>query len=386
MPSISPRFAIVGGGLSGLACLNGLVKASIASDIEGVSITVFEPSDMVGPGLAYRTNQPYCWLLNHEADHLGALNGGEDGFLNWIAANRKRLSQDYSQAMRRGWVPIDPSDLLMAVDAKVFYPRSLFGRFLHCCFCEIKKEAEAKCIQVEVVAQAVQMMGEQEDGQLVVRDAEGKTYLFDQAALASGHTYGPPNPEFTGSNTYVNNIYIDEQLNSMKTKQSGTGHHSDKPRHLGRVAVKGTGLSSNDAVFWLLEQRELGLLTLDQIVMVSRRGQLRKTRGKGGEYRLQYLTREILETQVRASGSLALEWVLPLVRKEMEGAYSGKSLDWQDIWNPRTADIQKHLAQSIKEATREQAIPWRSVMMELGNVRQYIFEHLVDEDKQRFFK
>ncbi|KAH6986872.1 FAD-NAD(P)-binding-domain-containing protein [Ilyonectria destructans] len=385
MSGISPRFAIVGGGLSGVACLNGLVKQIIASDIKCVSITIFEPSEKIGPGLPYRTDQPYCWLLNHEADHLGTLNGGDDGFLNWIAANRKSLSQEYFQAMQRGWVPTDPGDLLIAVDAKAYYPRTLFGRFLHFCFHEIKKEAEAKGIQVEVVAQAVQAMDEQDDGQLALRDAEGRTHLFDQAVLTSGHTYGPPNPNFAAQNTYISNVYVDEQRNSLITR-SGAGEDSDAPRNLGTVAVKGTGLSANDAVMWLREQRELGSLTFDQIIMVSRRGQLRKTRVKTAAYRLQYLTQDILETRVRATGSITFDWLLPLVRNEMEAAYGGKPLNWKDIWNPRTADIQKQLAQSIKETASEQAIPWRSVILALAEVRQYIFEHLGDEEKRRYFR
>ncbi|KAF7542849.1 hypothetical protein G7Z17_g11223 [Cylindrodendrum hubeiense] len=386
MPRTSPRFAIVGGGLSGVACLNGLVNALIASDVEGVSIAIFEPSDLVGPGVPYRPAQPYCWLLNHEADHLGTLNGGDDGFLNWIAANRESLSQNYSQAMQRGWVPTDPSDSLIAVDPKAYYPRSLFGRFLNHCFYDIKKQAEAKSIHVEVITQAVHAMDDQDDGQIRICDGEGNNYLFDQAVLASGHTYGPPNPQFTAQNTYINNIYVEKQRNSATTNLSDTGEDPDKPRHLGRVAVKGTGLSANDATLWLLEQQELGNLTFDQIVMVSRRGQLRKTRVKTAEYRLQYLTQDILETRVRAHGSIAISWLLPLLRNEMEAAYGGKSLNWQDIWNPRTSDIQSHLAESIREVTSERVSPWRSVLLAFADVRQYVFEHLVDTDKRRYFE
>jgi hypothetical protein len=81
----------------------------------------------------------------------------------------------------------------------------------------------------------------------------------------------------------------------------------NEPRHLGTVAVKGTGLSANDAVFWLLEQQDLGYLKFDRIVMASRRGQLRKARGKVGEHRLQYVIQENAETQVRAHGSIAID-------------------------------------------------------------------------------
>lgn len=98
----SPCFAIVGGGLSGLACLHGLVKASVCWNMEDVRITIFEPFGALGPGLAYRIEQPYCWLLNHEADHLGTLNGGSHGFLNWMATNRQSLFRDDSQAMCQG--------------------------------------------------------------------------------------------------------------------------------------------------------------------------------------------------------------------------------------------------------------------------------------------
>ncbi|KAI5460186.1 FAD-NAD(P)-binding-domain-containing protein [Mariannaea sp. PMI_226] len=385
MSGISPRFAIVGGGLSGVACLNGLIRSITAAEMEGVSITIFEPSDIIGPGVPYRIDQPYCWLLNHEADHLGTLNGGDDGFLNWILENRETISQEYSEAMRRGWVPTDSSDGLISVDAKAFYPRSLFGRFLHFCFYDLKKNAEAHGIQMEVVAQAVEAINEQDDGYLAIRDALGTQYLFDQAVLTSGHTYGPPSTTFSSQNTYVSNIYIDEKRNSMILPASSSAVGDSQRRHLGTVVVKGTGLSANDAVMWLLEQRELGNLTFDQIVMASRRGQLRKTRVKTSKYKLQYLTPDILKSRVRTHGCLSLDWLIPLVRNEIEASYGGSLMNWHDIWNPRTSDVQRNLAQSIKEAASEKAIPWRSVILALADVRQYIFEHLTDEDKRRYF-
>jgi hypothetical protein len=145
-------------------------------------------------------------------------------------------------------------------------------------------------------------------------------------------------------------------------------------------------LSANDAVFWLLEQQDLGYLKFDRIVMASRRGQLRKARGKVGEHRLQYIIQENAETQVRAHGSIAIDWLIPRFCEEIEAAYGGRSLNWQDIWNPRTVDTQKHLADSVKEATEQPNLPWRSVMMALSSVREYIFLHLEAEDKIRFFK
>ncbi|KAJ3547032.1 hypothetical protein NM208_g1711 [Fusarium decemcellulare] len=385
MSSTSPRVAIVGGGLSGLASVNGLVEA-LGSDTLYVSITIFEPSSSVGPGLAYRIDQPYCWLLNHEADHLGTLNGGESGFLNWMRENREALSQEYAQAMERGWVPTNPVDGLISVDPKAFYPRSLFGRFLRYVFDTVKNDAERKSIQITVVNQGVHGIDDQSDGKLLLHDAEGTHHLFDQVVLCTGHTYGKPNPTFACRDTYVSNLYIRGERESVTAKQSSLEEPSRKPRHLGRVAVRGTGLSGNDAVLWLLEQRELGLIDYDEILMVSRRGLLRKTRVKVGVYQLQFLTPEILEAQVKVNGHISLEWLLPQIRQEMEAAYGGKKLDWQDIWNPRTADIGKHLEKSIKESASGQVVPWRSVMIALVNVRQYIFEHMVDEDKLRFFR
>ncbi|KAF5005270.1 hypothetical protein FDECE_8256 [Fusarium decemcellulare] len=385
MSSTSPRVAIVGGGLSGLASVNGLVEA-LGSNTYCVKITIFEPSGNVGPGLAYRIDQPYCWLLNHEADHLGTLNGGEAGFLNWMRANREALSQEYAQAMERGWVPTNPTDGLISVDPKAYYPRSLFGRFLQYAFLTVKCDAETKGVTMTVVSQGVHRMDQQSDGKFLLYDAEGKQHLFDQVVLCTGHTYSKPDPTFACRDTYISNLYIQGERESVTAKQSSIEEPSKKPRHLGRVAVRGTGLSGNDAVLWLLEQRELGLIDFDEIIMVSRRGQLRKTRVKIGTYSLQFLTPEILEAQVKVDGHISLEWLLPQIRKEMEAAYGGKKLDWEDIWNPRTTDLAKHLEQSIKESASGQVVPWRSVMIALASVRQYIFEHMVDEDKRRFFR
>ncbi|KAF4965711.1 hypothetical protein FSARC_6494 [Fusarium sarcochroum] len=106
----------------------------------------------------------------------------------------------------------------------------------------------------------------------------------------------------------------------------------------------------------------LGFINVDEILMVSRRGQLRKPRTEIGAYQLQFLAQELLEAQVRADGRISLDWLLPQIRQEMEAAYGGKKVDWEDVWNPRTADIGKHLEQSIQEVASGQVSPWRPVL------------------------
>ncbi|KAF5671666.1 hydroxyacylglutathione hydrolase [Fusarium heterosporum] len=381
MSSTHFRIAIVGGGISGLASLHGLVEA-IQSNVRPVSVTVFEPSGEVGPGLAYRTDQPYCWLLNHEANHLGTLNGGHDGFLNWMKAHRETLSQEYAQALERGWVPADAVDGLIKVDSDAYYPRSLFGRFLRYAFKSVKKEAQIKGIHVTVVKRAIHAMDEHSEGKIILHDDIGENYIFEQTVLCTGHTYSIPDPVLACRDTYVSNLYERKQRRSVIT----TPKSMDGPKNLGRVAVRGTGMSGNDAILWLLEQRELGLINFDEILMVSRRGLLRKTRTRIGDFQFKFLTMDSLEARVQAHGHVSLDWLLPQVRNEMESAYGVDTLDWEDIWNPRTADIGKHLEQSIRESTSGQVSPWRSVMNAFATVRQYIYEHMPDDDKLRFFQ
>ncbi|SPJ79508.1 uncharacterized protein FTOL_07899 [Fusarium torulosum] len=380
MSRVYSRIAIVGGGLSGLASIHGLVEA-IQPNAHPVSITIFEPSGEVGPGLAYRTDQPYTWLLNHEANHLGTLNGGDDGFLNWIREHREQLSAEYAQAMERGWVPTNADDGLIGVDSETFYPRSLFGRFLKYAFQTVIEDARSKGILVTVVQQAIHAMDEPLPGTFILQDGKGKDYTFEQVVLCTGHTYSVPDPVLACRDTYVSNLYAHKQRQSITTKPTTGG-----VKNLGRVAVRGTGLSGNDAVLWLLEQRELGLVAFDEILMVSRRGQLRKTRAKVAALELKFVTQELLEARVQKIGHISLEWLLPRIRNEMEAAYGGKEMDWVDIWNPRTADMEKHLKQSIRESTSGQISPWRSVLNAFAEVRQYIFEHMLDDDKLRFFR
>ncbi|KAI6749362.1 hypothetical protein HG530_015201 [Fusarium avenaceum] len=380
MSRVYSRVAIVGGGLSGLASIHGLVEA-IQPNAHPVSITIFEPSGEVGSGLAYRTDQPYTWLLNHEANHLGTLNGGDNGFLDWMREHREQLSADYAQAMERGWVPTNTNDGLIEVNSETFYPRSLFGRFLEYAFRTVIEDARSKGILVTVVKQAIHAMEEPSAGTFILQDSEGRDYTFEQVVLCTGHTYSVPDPVLACRDTYVSNLYAHKQRQSITTKPATGG-----VKNLGRVAVRGTGLSGNDAVLWLLEQRELGLVAFDEILMVSRRGQLRKTRAKVAALELKFVTQELLEARVQATGHISLDWLLPRIRNEMEAAYGGKEMDWVDIWNPRTSDMEKHLKQSIRESTSGQVSPWRSVLNAFADVRQYIFEHMLDDDKQKFFR
>src|ERR1035438_2526632 len=92
---------IVGGGASGALLGSALVRAS-----DDVDVTIIEPREHLGVGMAYSTTCP-LHLLNVPAAKMSASPGEPNHFVEWLAENA------YAR-----------------YDGRAFVPRSIFGEYL----------------------------------------------------------------------------------------------------------------------------------------------------------------------------------------------------------------------------------------------------------------
>jgi uncharacterized NAD(P)/FAD-binding protein YdhS len=92
---------IAGGGASGALLACALVRAP-----HDIDVTIIEPRERLGTGMAYSTNCP-LHFLNVPAGKMSAFAGEPDHFLAWLAAN------GYAR-----------------YDGRAFVPRTIFGEYL----------------------------------------------------------------------------------------------------------------------------------------------------------------------------------------------------------------------------------------------------------------
>jgi uncharacterized NAD(P)/FAD-binding protein YdhS len=102
---------IVGGGASGTLLGRALVHAS-----DDIGVTIIEPRERLGAGMAYSTTCP-LHLLNVPAAKMSALPDQASHFVEWLAAN------GYDK-----------------YDGRAFVPRSIFGEYLVCLSAEVQRE------------------------------------------------------------------------------------------------------------------------------------------------------------------------------------------------------------------------------------------------------
>lgn len=220
------EIVVVGGGLSGTAVAVRLLQALS----ESARITVFEPADELGRGIAYGTE---CnrHLLNVRAAGMSLFPEKPTDFATWLSAKKLPLE-----------APIE----------KQFAPRMVYREYVQDRLREAR-EQRAESVEFEHrQAQAVAL----EDGQIVASD--GSKVKATHLVLALGNLK-PRLPGLLGRLSDSPRVFADPW-----------GPHvlSNVPEH-GTVLVIGTGLTMIDVVLQLRQGGFKG-----KIFAVSRRGQL----------------------------------------------------------------------------------------------------------------
>jgi len=223
--------AVVGGGLSGAAVAYHLAERSAAA-----AITVFEPRDTLGAGLAYGTLDP-AHRINVPAAKMSLIPGDDRHFTDWI--------------VRTGAVTDDPEAL--GDDGQMYVQRSVFGRYAND---QLRPWiSNGRIAHEKAHVASIETSGER---WRITTDAGSSTFA-DIVVLATTH----PLPEvphilaqaLKGNPRLVANSYAPHALDNIASDA--------------RVTIIGTGLSMADAVASLDKRGHQGTITA-----ISRRGLL----------------------------------------------------------------------------------------------------------------
>jgi uncharacterized NAD(P)/FAD-binding protein YdhS len=220
---MNPHIAIAGGGASGLLLATALIDA-------GAAVTIVEPREQLGIGIAYSTSCP-LHLLNAPASNMSGIHGDATHLLRWLAAQ----NEDTSGAR--------------------FIPRSLYGTYLRSLAEDMTRVAGARFRHVRSTVSDTVLS---DAGALVITTG-GETIAADGLVVAVGNAEPAPWPRIeTGT------------LNSHRYFRSAWADGAMVPSDPAEtVVLLGTGLTAIDAVLGLRNNGHAG-----QIVMVSRRGLL----------------------------------------------------------------------------------------------------------------
>ncbi|QEG23859.1 FAD/NAD(P)-binding protein [Mariniblastus fucicola] len=219
------RIGIVGCGPRGLYCLQSLADELVNSEVsQPVEVLIFEPADFPGAGNVYTPNQPAYLKMNFAAKHIDAWSRGESHDQERVPLVQWLNTQGES--------PAGPDD---------FVPRRDVGRYLHDCFQRVISKLRSVA-EIKFHRDCVDSI-EPEDRHWIL-GAGGKTYVLDQVVITVGHGGEPESAESSGESTNSIPVFPVNQNLNARTVQPNS-----------RVAIRGFGLTSIDAVLAMTEGR-----------------------------------------------------------------------------------------------------------------------------------
>ena len=222
-PPMSPRVIVIGGGYSGAMCAAHLVR-------HGCAVTVIEPRDRLGVGVAYGTSER-GHLLNVVAGRMSAFTDRPDDFVEWASGSLGR-----------------------SVSPDAFLPRRIYGEYVAHRVEEARRRAGAAFEHVR--ARAVEIAWH--SGRLFVRMGAGEVVEGGACVVACGHGSPADPPVRFGAELYASGRYIRDPW--RPDAFDGIGANEG-------VLVIGTGLTMIDMVIGLRARGHRGVVTA-----ISRRG------------------------------------------------------------------------------------------------------------------
>ncbi|MHC8944696.1 FAD/NAD(P)-binding protein [Advenella incenata] len=361
------RVGIVGGGSVGISFLAQLLvhlenTANSAANVPGCHITLFEPAEKIGHGTAYQhdlnTN-----LLNVPAGNMSLYDKHRAHFVQWVAAQPEALLQSY------GIRDIDPA---------AFYPRPLFGRYVHEQFDRIVAQAAALGIQVQVVRNAVVAIARRAAGQGQVPESEqeqeaqsqiqltdhaGTRYVVDQLVLCNGNLASDKFDALVSCVRFMNSPYPVSALSQAIAADA-------------TVAILGANLSAIDAVVALKAHGHGG-----QIHCFSRQGVLPAVRSVHPTHISCRPSRADVHAMARAKGGrLGLDDVVGMLRKHMLAIDPG--FDIRDITGDGE-DAASLLNRELQAACSGPR-PWQAVLAAANEVIDLLWFYLDQPARRQF--
>ncbi len=236
--TVRRQVVVLGGGLAGAATALHLLR----DHDPAVDVTVVEPGETLGAGLAYSTAEP-THRVNVAASRMSLFDEAPDDFDAWLRA--------------AGHPERDPASTLP--DGRLYPQRALYGRYVQAAL-HAAADAARQARLIHRRARAVDAVPDR--GGFLLRLDDGQTLRADTLVLAVSHT-APDLPAFlaplAGDPRLVADPWRPDALSVVPPDRA--------------VLVVGTGLTGCDVVASLRARGHAG-----PIVAVSRRGLLPRPR------------------------------------------------------------------------------------------------------------
>jgi uncharacterized NAD(P)/FAD-binding protein YdhS len=239
-PRPGSRVAIIGGGYTGAIIAKLLVERGVR-DIE--EVTVFEPREQLGCGLAYDVKNIDV-RLNVAAHRMRAIPGSPTAFLDWLQTS--------------GTLTVDPQAV---TPEGIFARRRDFGRFMQAQLAPHLDSGAVRHIR-DVV-----LVVERKNEQWRIRGADGTIVMADILILATGH---PP----------ASRPPVVDRLSASATSRIKDVLAADAFNEIGKcdpVLIVGSGLTAIDALCRLRAIGHTGTVSL-----LSRTGLMPRPHAGGG--------------------------------------------------------------------------------------------------------
>lgn len=239
-PRPGSRVAIIGGGYTGAIIAKLLVERGVR-DIE--EVTVFEPREQLGCGLAHDVNNIDV-RLNVAAHRMRAIPGAPTAFIDWLQTS--------------GTLTVDPQAV---TPEGIFARRRDFGRFMQA---QLAPHLDSGAVRH--IRQTVRAVERQSD-QWRISGADGTSVVADILILATGH---PP----------ASRPAVVDRLSASATSRIKDVLAADAFNDIGEcdpVLIVGSGLTAIDALCRLKALGHTGTVSL-----LSRTGLMPRPHAGGG--------------------------------------------------------------------------------------------------------
>ncbi len=183
--------ALIGCGFTGTSAFYQLVDQYPIEEI-----TIFESTGIFGPGYPYRDDECQDYLLNNTTDTLCLTPDNKRAFLNWLRTR---------------------PDLVPEVEERGNLPRVYYGYFLEDVFKSTMTSAAIKNIKVNLVAEEVTEVAEDDNGKVAITWKGGRTSA-DKAILTIGHCPNKdnyPKPDKGSKALYFSNHVNEKSLDKI---------------------------------------------------------------------------------------------------------------------------------------------------------------------------
>jgi uncharacterized NAD(P)/FAD-binding protein YdhS len=335
--------AVIGGGAVGTSVCYQLVEelAQVARTCS-VRILLFEKSAVVGPGVAYQSDDA-PFLLNRSVEGMSAIHDRPNDFLEWAVLNRKVT------------LPL-PAD-------GVYLRRSVFGEYLKSVFSSAHRAARKNGFVLDVVHEEAFQIENTDNGRHQISVSGGQEFVVDVVVLALGNLPSRRFKNLEGGSGYIPSPYPSVNLKNAIDPSAS-------------VIVLGTRLSAVDTILALDQQEHRG-----PIYMVSREGRIPSIRSLSETRLMKFLTKTRIQSLSEfGNRTIPMSEILFWISKELEDENPDSLWSWEEKKNP------VNFLRRDLEAAGRSSRTWQSLGVALNEVIELLWHSLSEPDQRAFQK